>query len=203
MNFETIPLFSHPINIFNLNFNTQQSEKIQEIINSTEYRLNDSGNAFISKNLKVLEYPKLNFLKDEFSKALNEFNEKIMGYEKNNLKITTSWFTKCEPGQQSHRHNHKNSLYSGVYYNNVDDYSKILFYNNDWRGNNYQLKINDYNFYNSDTWSIEPKSGSLIIFPSYLSHKIIKNNSTKTRYSLAFNCIPRPPYGDADSSVRS
>ena len=58
MNSETIPLFSHPINIFYLNINTNQ---IQEIIESSDYRLNDSGNAFISKNLKVLEDPKLNF----------------------------------------------------------------------------------------------------------------------------------------------
>ena len=200
MNYKTIPLFSHPINVFYLNIDTNQ---IQEIIESSDYRLNDSGNAFISKNLKVLEDPKLNFLEDEFNKALDEFNEKIMGYEKNNLKITTSWFTKCEPDQQSHRHNHKNSLYSGVYYNKVEDYSKILFYNNDWRGNNYQLKINNYNFYNSDTWSVEPENSSLIIFPSYLSHKITKNNSTKPRYSLAFNCVPRPPYGEADSYIES
>ena len=41
--------------------------------------------------------------------------------------------------------------------------------------------------------------GSLIIFPSYLQHKIGINNTKKQRFSLAFNINPFGKTGEGDS----
>ena len=39
----------------------------------------------------------------------------------------------------------------------------------------------------------------LIIFPSYLHHKIEKNTFDEVRHSLAFNVMPDGATGDVDS----
>jgi uncharacterized protein (TIGR02466 family) len=122
-----------------------------------------------------------------------------MGNKKTDFKLTTSWSTKCEKNQESERHKHCNNMYSAVYYNTCDkDVSKIVFYNNNWAAHNYELEVVNYNYFNSGQWSILPKSKSLIIFPSFLYHKISKNTSDKIRYSIACNFVPVAPYGMSD-----
>ena len=40
----------------------------------------------------------------------------------------------------------------------------------------------------------EPKS--IILFPSFLNHKVMPNETNKDRYSIAFNIIPKGEFGD-------
>ncbi len=53
----------------------------------------------------------------------------------------------------------------------------------------------------ADQWEIPPEHKKLILFPSYLVHKIGKQKADKPRYSLAFNIVPIAPYGVADSQA--
>ena len=48
-------------------------------------------------------------------------------------------------------------------------------------------------------WRLQPKKNMLIIFPSYLHHKIEKNTFDEVRHSLAFNVMPDGATGDVDS----
>ncbi len=56
-------------------------------------------------------------------------------------------------------------------------------------------------------WSyvITPAHGRLCLFPSYLRHKVEKNESDVTRYSLAFNILPKGRWNvqDSDSMIDS
>ena len=45
-----------------------------------------------------------------------------------------------------------------------------------------------------------PSTNSLVLFPSYLSHRIAEHQSKKIRRSLAFNIVPVGSYGEYDSS---
>ena len=79
----------------------------------------DSNNAYASRNRRVLEaYPDTKkILLDKFiSIASNTLNYDC------DFQIATSWITKVKPGGFSHRHSHRNSFYSGVYYFE-DEYS--------------------------------------------------------------------------------
>jgi uncharacterized protein (TIGR02466 family) len=200
---ETLSLFSIPICLFDLNIDKEQQKTIENIIKNTEYRLTESGNAYISEDLHLFQtHPELHFLNQQFLKYINYFNEDVLNYKKTNFKITTSWSTQCLYGQESERHKHSNSMYSGVYYNKCDiKTSEIIFYNNDWTGSNYELEVDKYNSFNATRWRIQPRDKLLIIFPSFLSHKILKNLNKKIRHSIAFNCIPVPPYGFGDSFI--
>ena len=52
---------------------------------------------------------------------------------------------------------------------------------------------------NCRDWTITPEDNDLILFFSQLRHKIMRNESTNDRYSLAFNTIPKGPFGEGDS----
>jgi hypothetical protein len=60
----------------------------------------------------------------------------------------------------------------------------------------------EYNLYNSSSWEITPKKNLMIIFPSYLFHKVNTHISNENRYSLAFNLFPKGNIGKNDSSLR-
>ena len=48
-----------------------------------------------------------------------------------------------------------------------------------------------------------PHKNQLILFPSYLKHRICEQKSDKTRYSLAFNIVPIGGYGYGDSQYNT
>ena len=58
-----------------------------------------------------------------------------------------------------------------------------------------------YNIYNSSDWVITPKDNFLILFFSQLRHKIMPNQSTKDRFSLSFNLLPKGEFGADDSKT--
>ena len=92
-------------------------------------------------------------------------------------------------------------MFSGVLYIQTDENSGAINFINSNNDSSFQLNRKEYNQYNATDYSIFPKNGLLIFFPSEMNHKILKNNSNNTRYSLAFNFFPTGYLGDGDSFV--
>ena len=176
------------------------NERHEEVEGSFRDLCNGEGITYtqISEDIRILEnFPILKKI------LLNKFYEFIktsnLNYN-NKFGITTSWLTKSENRQQTMIHNHKNSLYSGVYY----------------YGNKYYSNSGDLVFINPlteiSTIDIEPEGSTsnfetvfpkpklLIFFPSYIKHQFQPNYSNISRYSLAFNIVPIGQYGVSDSS---
>ena len=65
----------------------------------------------------------------------------------------------------------------------------------------FQILADNTNNYNCTNIQIFPQKNLLILFPSYLYHKITYNNSDKARYSLAFNISPVGKIGCDDSCI--
>ena len=139
------------------------------------------------------------FVKDEAKKHIEHYIKNIMFYNMN-FKFLNSWFSKTEPKGYSTIHSHNNSFLSGVYYPEGSEGFTISFFKkadpfwdievdvvNDLNAKLQTLKINNDN--------------TLILFPSYLRHKIDVNNSNKDRYSLAFNINPSGYVGGKDGRV--
>jgi uncharacterized protein (TIGR02466 family) len=155
-----------------------------------------------SSNKNVLKDEKLRFVKDKLVEEFDLFSSDVMKYT-NEFEIITSWFTRCEEGQSSGIHNHNNCLLSGVLYLQTDENSgNIKFQNFDNR--RYQMKIEEYNVFNSIEFKLKPEDGLLIFFPSEMWHKIEESKSHNTRYSLAFNLLPVGLVGNdkSDSHMR-
>ena len=43
----------------------------------------------------------------------------------------------------------------------------------------------------SDNIKFKPEVGTMLLFPSYLTHRVDINKSTQNRISISFNCVPR------------
>jgi uncharacterized protein (TIGR02466 family) len=199
---ETLPLFGIPVCIFDLDIDDAYQKKIQKIITNLDYRMIQDGKGFISTDLYLFKDKAFNKLNKQILESLNFFNEKIMQYKKNDLKITTSWATKCETRQESIRHKHSNNMYSAVYYNQCyDSHSHITFYNYNYTPHGYELEVENYNPYNAGNYSVIPRDKSLVVFPAYLYHQIQPNLSNRPRYSIACNAQPTAPYGIGDSII--
>ena len=196
------PLFSKPLYVAETNIDTK---KCVSMLKKDDFYFDKEKGVNISSatdSLYVLEDKRFKFLKDELLKEIKEFTMGTMGYS-NKFDITTSWFTKTEPGQGSKTHNHNNCMISGVLYlQTKENCGNISFQNYD--NKRYKLQLKGLNLFNSPEWQIEPKDGLLLLFPSEVYHNVLKNNSDTTRYSLAFNLVPTGLIGDknADSHFK-
>jgi uncharacterized protein (TIGR02466 family) len=86
-------------------------------------------------------------------------------------------------------HTHPFSKISGVFYVKIPENSGDIVFVNDTKIENYlpSEKINQYNNYNSSTWSIKPQENMLYLFPSWLNHYVKPNFSKEKRISISFN----------------
>lgn len=104
------------------------------------------------------------------------------------LRLTQSWLNYTKPGEHHHKHNHPNSLISGVLYiKAAKERDKIYFYKDKYL--QLKIKTDNWNTYNSESWWFDVGAGELILFPSDLSHKV-ETVQEEERVSLAFNTFP-------------
>lgn len=199
-----LSLFPKTIFIGHLNNSKKQIDEIIKVISSIktfksyQNTPHSKGNlTYVSRDKNVLD--KLPKLKTKLYSKFIDFKKNIMAY-KNDFKITTSWISKTDKKQQSIYHNHKNSMYSGVYYPTVDeDSAPLLFHHDDYVS--FNLETTESNINNSSEIKVTPQSDNVIFFPSGLYHCIGEHLSNKTRYCIAFNLFPVGKLGDADSYV--
>jgi uncharacterized protein (TIGR02466 family) len=199
-----LSLFPKTIFIGHLNNSKKQIDEIIKVVSniktfkSYQNTPHSKGNlTYVSKDKNVLD--KLPKLKTKLYSKFIDFKKNIMAY-KNDFKISTSWISKTDKKQQSIYHNHKNSMYSGVYYPTVDeDSAPLLFHHDDYVS--FNLETTESNINNSSEIKVTPQSDTVIFFPSGLYHCIGEHLSDKTRYCIAFNLFPVGKLGDADSYV--
>ena len=189
--------------VFSSNIVTCIIEKNTDVLKKeTKFANNDYQKDTGRDNYRVLEkYPKV---KKTLLEKYKKFAREQLNYTEN-FEISTSWITKIETGGQCQQHCHKNSFYSGVYY--FDEYEQNkggklefqtplmnlpdLFY----------LIPKEWNFYlNSNVIEITPVKNLLVLFPSYLFHRVLPYQGTSIRRSLSFNIVPTGSYGNGDSS---
>ena len=174
---------------------------------------------FTKKELAFIDKSKLDHYKNEGNITSNDnyiLNQKVFGSLKEDLYlrvqdyfnkvlsytdaatpfITQSWLNYTETNQYHHKHEHPNSLVSGVFYVNChEEFDKIKFFKKDY----YQTikpETKDWNLYNSDTWWFTVKTGDIILFPSSLTHMVETKEGDNTRISLAFNVFIKGTIGN-------
>jgi len=205
---DMLDMFSIPL------IHCELDEDTSELRQCTDYVLNtnqvdvDEYKIFQKSGLKetidfefrVLEqFPKM---KQMFTHISNRLIKEGLNYD-NKLEISSSWFTKTHKGEQSPMHDHKNCVFSAVYYyGDYDDkVGNLIFKNPIVNLTSYRLNVDKSNRFNTYDIEITPQAGSLLIFPSYVSHKIDVHKSEIPRLSLAFNMVPVGQYGIGDSQA--
>ena len=114
------------------------------------------------------------------------------------LKMSTSWFTRTEPGDEGKNHYHTNSFYSGIFYFQ-DDNSKLVVAK-ELPQIHVPFKTTDFGLVAAGDVGLEAKKGHMILIPGNIRHYIQQNITNKDRNSLAMNFMPNGFCHAEDSS---
>jgi uncharacterized protein (TIGR02466 family) len=155
-------------------------------------------------SLNVLD--KFPELKDTLINSVHDYSKHVMNTN-TKLSMTTSWLTRTSYDGFSAYHRHGNSVISGCYYfsDSVDFGDGQFVIQKPYYSGSVVLEYpkveGGRNHFNSDEMRFSPRRGMLILFPSFLLHRVGRVRSTKPRYSLAFNTFPTGTFGEWDSSI--
>ena len=181
-------LFPTPVAFFDLGFELTEEERT--FLLNQERRPNE-GNQSSVNNYLLREEP-LERVSKRIEECVTEYAQEVWKAEIDPF-VTQSWVNWTKPGQYHHKHSHPNSLYSGVFYLDVeDDRDRIYFYQDGYK----QLKptYKEWNRWNSESWWLPTKQDQIVIFPSSLTHMVQTVPGEvigKERVSLAFNTFAK------------
>jgi len=119
----------------------------------------------------------------------NEYCAQITGI--NDLVLGNFWININGKYTYNRRHDHQNSILSGVYYVDAEgdnignliierDDNMEFFANTKYKGKTPLTQIN---------FLIKPLTGFLIMFPSWIHHSVEMNMENRDRISIAFNLV--------------
>lgn len=159
-----------------------------------------SDGTFISKDVNIFKYlTNKDFIGNTFATRIKHATTQLL--YNTNITIGNCWLTMTKPKAMSHFHFHANYWLSACYYpmgSATDDYgiefkrpSPLLF----------DVPKSQYGTFNSTVHIMKIKEGDFIVFPSYLEHRIMKNNSKINRYSIAMVINPIGKIGVDDSQI--
>jgi uncharacterized protein (TIGR02466 family) len=148
-----------------------------------EYSKSENLNTSYHTYHDILGEIKLSDLRKEIENAVEEYSYVYTSNSKD-YRID-SWINYFEPGNYEAEHNHFGNYISGVYYVQATlDTGNFQFYEPAKQKGLWQSLYSD-KMKSSSTYS--PKTGKMILFPSYLDHSVLRNMSSSTRISIAFN----------------
>ena len=190
-------IFPTPIYISKLN--RKLTKKELSFIDRTKLDIYKNEGNTTSNDNYILNNKSFKDLKIELDLTVQDYFNKIICSSNNIMPyITQSWLNYTETNQYHHKHQHPNSVVSGVFYINCDEkFDKIKFFNDGYKI--IKPEIKDYNIWNSETWWFSVKTGDVILFPSSLTHMVETKEGTNTRISLAFNVFIKGTVGNNKS----
>jgi len=150
-----------------------------------------------TKDSYILNRKEFKNIKKFLNKHCENYLKTIICPKENiELYITQSWLNYTEANQYHHKHNHPNSVVSGVLYFDSDiKNDKILFSKFDIPQIKPIIDNTKFNLWNSETWFFPVKTGQLIMFPSSTTHQVETKQGKNTRISLAFNTFYKGTLG--------
>ncbi len=172
-------------------------QELQFVKEQKKHCKNNEGNINTKDNY-ILNRKEFKNIKKFLDKHCKEYLDTVI-CPKNNLElyITQSWLNYTDTNQYHHKHEHPNSVVSGVFYfdSNIKN-DKILF-SHPITYKQIQPEIDEtkWNLWNSGTWFFPVETGNLFMFPSSTTHQVETKTGTNTRISLAFNTFYKGSVG--------
>lgn len=148
----------------------------------------------VSENVQMLRTPQCADLRQYILGAAKILANDIMGFKVDAVVDVLSWVSIKDKAEQHQVHSHPNSMISGVYYFDKNT-TPISFVDTSNNTKTFEFRVGR-NFesqsaFSANPYTLLPKVGSLVMFPSYLNHCVNSNETQDKRYSLAFNIVPK------------
>lgn len=145
----------------------------------------------ISKSKQVLtDYPELGFLKEQITTVANNYWREVLCVDWSlNIKIRNSWVTWHKANQWNRPHVHTCSMFTSTTYIQAEENSGDLIFEKSPHYLNLfpaavELDFHTQNQINTKVFSVAPKTGLTVCFPSHLNHFTKPNKSNADRYAL-------------------
>ena len=104
------------------------------------------------------------------------------------VKITNMWAIINSKDAFNEKHHHGNSALSAAYYVKAEQNAgNIVFFDPRQANVFHHPASKEVNKINAQVQSITPKAGTLVLFPSYLEHKVNPNLSNEDSIVISFN----------------
>jgi uncharacterized protein (TIGR02466 family) len=123
-------------------------------------------------------------LNNEIKKHIERYF-KVWDFNKScNLQIKELWINIAQTGDYQEEHNHHKALFSGVLYINTNESSGDFNFINPLSAEGILMEdSNKFGFIHP----IKPQNGIILLFPGWLNHRALPNNSDEDRISISFN----------------
>ena len=185
--------FSTPIWISQIENYENINEELKNFIYNQK-KNNPKGT--LKSNIKGWHSEQFNLQNESLKNFLEALRPNIeksiidMGWDTKNqiTKITSMWSIINKKESFNEKHHHGNSALSAAYYVNANqDSGDIVFYDPRHAFIFSHPEASQINDLNAQVKSITPKSGTLILFPSYLEHSVKPSTSEEDRIVISFN----------------
>ena len=193
---EMIGLFPIPVYITHreLDLDLTEEKELENVINEGIGEKTTRID-FTSNDMYIFD-TRLYKLKEFCEKHIKIYVKEIISpKEKLDFYITQSWLNVVqEKNIISPKHNHVNSIISGVFYISTKEGDSISFYDPNVNVNNgIGFDRLENNIWNSNSYVFNVENNTLVLFPSWLEHAagIFSHN----RISLAFNVFAKGLFG--------
>jgi len=201
---QVVPMFPTPLCLIGEKYNMSDKE-YKTIMSFFDTSLKNSTGNNITKEKYILENKKLSKLKEWLTMHVNGYASSLIGVDETKCKfhITQSWANINKQKEAHHKHNHPNSIISGVFYVDGEDGDIIFHKPTDFEQHGWHLPIKDrtkFAFSNNE-FGINFNKNSLLLFPSYITHFVNVNQSEKPRISIAFNTFFKGKIGTYDDAT--
>ena len=184
-----VPLFATPVAMFTLELD---NVKMLESFTKLSYKLIKEEDEFLNKHAYIgTDYTIINKfpeLKASLEESLDYYIKHILQFKAEG-QLIKSWATKTGPGGYSNTHRHANSWLTGCYYPLPEENTQIEFLRE--TPFEYDTDRITNNLWNSYRYRITAIPNQLLIWPSYLLHRIRTNTGKQNRYSMAFSILPK------------
>ena len=167
-----------------------------ESIKNLMYDRTTGDNGYVSKDKDIFNHPDLHDLKNKIDEQIKLFACEHLNVQSHvNFEISRSWSVKHLHLDWAHKHCHTDSVFSGIYYLDVDEYSGDLLIDKGLHTTNCFMPtltpdVTHYNTYTQQNWRLKPENGMLVAFPSQIIHSVEPNKSPHLeRYAIAFDVV--------------
>ena len=191
-------MFLFPVPLFKFDYQSTEESKNIIIAQIKEIESTDSTDISLkySQGSYTSFYNRTDILDEDCLQNLKHFvQESVEQAHKHcglggGLQFTQSWANINRKYSYHEQHHHCPNIWSGVYYVQAQDNdATICFVNSNIINSSWPYKADK--IYNNDLNSSQTvcrvTTGMLLIFPSYLQHKVSQHMSDNERISIAFN----------------